>query len=41
MTLPHDLQDKARAAAAERLQAYVVDGVVPMVSACWLVTARA
>ena len=40
-TLPDDLRDQARAAAAEKLQPYVVDGVVPMVSACWLVTARA
>jgi SAM-dependent methyltransferase len=39
-TLPDDLRDQARAAAAEKLQAYVVDGVIPMVSACWLVTAR-
>ncbi len=40
-TLPGNIQDKARAAAAKRLQTYVVDGVIPMVSACWLVTARA
>lgn len=40
-TLPNELRDQARAAAAEKLQTYVVDGVVPMVSACWLVTARA
>ena len=40
-TLPDELRDQARAAAAEKLQAYAVDGVVPMVSACWLVTARA
>jgi SAM-dependent methyltransferase len=38
---PQDVQDRVRAAVAARLETYAVDGVVPMTSACWLVTAKA
>lgn len=37
---PQTVQDKVRDAVAAKLRTHEVDGVVPMVSACWLVTAR-
>jgi SAM-dependent methyltransferase len=37
---PQAVQDRVRDAVAAQLETYAVDGVVPMVSACWLVTAR-
>jgi SAM-dependent methyltransferase len=38
---PPVVQDRVRETVAARLQAEAVDGVVPMVAACWLVTANA
>jgi SAM-dependent methyltransferase len=38
---PQAVRDQVRDAVAASLRPYVVDGVVPMNAACWLVTARA